>query len=87
MLKNVLKEIDTAKIFSVSAIAKNLNTTEALIEEAIMQLIRMGYIDEDKSSSTCETSCNSCSMSSMCNIMTLKTISITDKGKKLLKNI
>ena len=57
MLKNVLKEISIAKIFSTSVIAQNLNITEALVEEAIEQLSRMGYIEEDMGSPTCETKC------------------------------
>lgn len=86
MLKDILKEISIAKVFSISIIAKNLNTTESLVEEAIEQLSRMKYIAEDMGSPTCETKCSSCPMSS-CNTTPLKTISITSKGEKLLKNI
>ena len=84
MLKNVLKEISIAKIFSTSVIAQNLNITEALVEEAIEQLSRMGYIEEDMGSPTCETKCSGCSISS-CNTTPLKTLSITKKGSKLLE--
>lgn len=83
MLKDVLKEISIARIFSKQVIAQNLNTTEALVEEAIEQLSRMGYITEDMGSPTCETKCSGCSISS-CNVTPLKTLSITDKGSKLL---
>ena len=83
MLKDVLKEISIARIFSKQVIAQNLNKTEALVEEAIEQLSRMGYITEDMGSPTCETKCSGCSISS-CNVTPLKTLSITDKGSKLL---
>ena len=84
MLKNVLREISMAKVFSASVIAKNLNITEALVDEAIEQLSRMGYITEDMGSPTCETKCSGCSISS-CNVTPLKTLSITKKGSKLLE--
>ena len=83
MLKDVLKEISIAKVFSKQLIAQNLNITEALVEEAIEQLSRMGYITEDMGSPTCETKCTGCSVTS-CNVTPIKTLSITDKGSKLL---
>ncbi len=87
MLKNILKEISEAKIFSISLIANNLNISEALVEDAVEQLLRMGYIVEDMGSPTCETKCSGCSMKSLCKVVPIKTVSITDKGKKLLENI
>jgi len=87
MLKDVLREISLAKLFSISLISKSLNISESLVEEAIEQLSRMGYIMEDMGSPTCETKCSGCTMSSMCNTIPLKTISITDKGKRLLENM
>lgn len=85
MLKDVLKAISVAKVFSVPAIAKDLDLSEDMVEAAIEQLGRMGYITEDMGSPTCETKCSGCSLSS-CNTIPLKTISITDKGRKLLEN-
>lgn len=86
MLKGILKEISVAKIFSIPNIAKNLNTSEALVEEGIDQLSRMGYLIEDMGSPTCETKCSGC-MISHCNTIPLKTLSITEKGEKLLINV
>lgn len=86
MIKDVLKEISIAKVLDTGKIAKNLNLTEALVEEAIEQLSRMGYVIEDMGSHTCETKCSSCPISS-CNTIPLKTLSITEKGKKLLNNM
>lgn len=87
MLKNVLKELSIARAFSVSNIARTLNTSEALVEESINQLSRMGYIVEDMGSPSCETTCSGCSMKSLCNTTPLKTISLTEKGRALLENI
>lgn len=85
MLKDILKEISIAKVFSKSLIAKNLNISETMVEDAIKQLSRMGYITEDMGSPTCETKCSGCSISS-CNTIPLKTLSITDKGSRLLES-
>lgn len=86
MLKNVLKEIRNSRVLDISLIAQDLNITEALVEESISQLERMGYVVEDMGSYTCETKCSSCKVSN-CNATPLKTLSITDKGEKLLNKI
>ncbi|HAE91290.1 HTH domain-containing protein [Tissierella praeacuta] len=86
MLRDVLKEISNAKVFSVSLIAKKLNISETLVEDAVKELSRMNYIIEDMGSPTCETKCSGCSMKAFCNTVPIKTISLTDKGMKLLKH-
>jgi DNA-binding IclR family transcriptional regulator len=86
MLKDVLKEISSSRVLDISAIAKNLNITSALVKELISQLERMGYVTEDMGSYTCESKCSSCTVSN-CNTIQLKTLSITNKGEKLLKTI
>lgn len=85
MLKEVLEEINNSDYISKANIAIKLNTSEGLIEDAFSQLIRMGYIEEDKGISDCEISCGSCPYSTSCNKVYLNTIAITEKGKKLLK--
>lgn len=86
MIKEILKEISMAKVLDTSKIAKKLNITEALVEQGIKQLSRMGYIKEDMGSYTCETKCSSCHISN-CNTTPLKTLSITAKGEKALENM
>lgn len=86
MIKDVLKEISVAKVLDTNKIARKLNLTEALVEEAIEQLSRMGFIIEDMGSHTCETKCSSCPLSS-CDSISLKTLTITKKGQKVLDNI
>lgn len=83
MLKDVLYQLNNIKIFSKTLIGKNLNISESLVEDAINQLIRMGYVVDNIQSLSCEHTCSGCSSSS-CN-EPMKTLSITDKGKKLLK--
>jgi len=87
MIKEVLKEISKVRVYSTSSIANNLNINEELVEEAIFQLIRMGYIVEDETSPDCNVKCSGCAYSSICNAKSIKTLSITEKGKLLLENI
>lgn len=83
MLKKVLKEVYDSKLFSRSAIARDLNISESMVDELVSQLIRMGYISEDLGSPTCQSKCSGCSISS-CNTIPIKMLSVTDKGKNLL---
>lgn len=85
MLKDVLKEISKSNIFSKSTISKNLNISELMVEELVNQLIRMGYLEEDLGSPTCESKCSGCHITS-CNLIPIKMFSVTEKGKNLLKN-
>lgn len=85
MLKKVLYEINNSRVYSKALIGKNLNISETMVEDLVNQLIRMGYIDEDLGSPTCESKCSGCSISS-CKTIPIKMLSITEKGKKLLNN-
>lgn len=85
MLKNILKEINEAKVFSKVLIGKNLNISVGMVEDLVNQLIRMGYVNEDLGSPTCESKCSGCSISS-CKTIPIKMLSITEKGKTLLKS-
>lgn len=83
MLKNVLKEIYEAKLYSTALIGKNLNVSEGMVDDIVNQLIRMGYVIEDLGSPTCESKCSGCSISS-CKTTPIKMLSISPKGVKLL---
>ena len=87
MLKDVLREINNSNGFSKSIIGKKLNISEGMVEDLINQLIRMNYLNEDKGSPTCETTCGSCAYAKNCNTTPVKIYKVTEKGKLLLKNI
>ncbi len=84
MLKNVLNEVNNSKFFSKALIGRNLNISETMVDELINQLVRMGYLSEDIGSPTCQSKCAGCSISN-CKTIPIKMISITEKGKRLLK--
>ena len=86
MIKDILKEISVAHVLDTAKIAKKLNITVALVEQAIEQLSRMGYITEDMGSHSCETKCSSCPLAN-CDSIPLRTLAITEKGLKALDNI
>ena len=85
MLKDVLREINNASVFSLSKIGASLNISEDMVDELVGQLVRMGYLIEDMGSPTCETKCSGCFVSS-CNTIPLKMYSVSTKGKALLNN-
>lgn len=85
MLKDVLREISTASVFSTSKIGIALNISEDMVNELVGQLVRMGYLIEDLGSPTCETKCSGCFVST-CNTIPLKMYSVSTKGKSLLNN-
>lgn len=86
MIKDILKEISIAQVLDTGKIANKLNITEALVEQAIEQLSRMGYISEDMGSHSCETKCSSCPLAN-CTTTPLRTLAITEKGEKALDSM
>ena len=85
MLKNILKEIGDSRVFSKSKLAQDLDISEAMIDDMISQLIRMGYLAEDLGSPTCQTVCGSCPYARSCNINPIKMYYLSEKGKNYLK--
>jgi len=77
--------IKNEKYISKSKIAKNLNTTEDVVEQAFSQLYSMGYI-KIENTKDCSHKCNGCAFASLCNKVPLNTIIITEKGEKILDN-
>jgi predicted transcriptional regulator len=86
LLKDILRMIKNEKYISKSKIAKELNTTEAVIEQAFSQLYNMGYIKIQNSTDCSSHKCSGCSFAAFCNKMPLNTIIITEKGEKILNN-
>jgi len=85
LLKEVLKEINDSDYISKANIAIKLNKTEGLIEDAFSQLTRMGYIKEDDGTNNCNIPCGNCPYAKSCNKVHVNTITITEKGQKLLQ--
>jgi tRNA G26 N,N-dimethylase Trm1 len=85
MLKEVLKEIKEADFYSKQQIANNLGVSENVLVDMINTLVRMGYLNEDLGSPTCETKCSGCSVSS-CNTIPIKMLSITEKGERKINS-
>ncbi|HZK02342.1 MAG TPA: FeoC-like transcriptional regulator [Anaerovoracaceae bacterium] len=84
MLKELLIAIKSSEYISKSDISKELKVSEELVEEGFEQLIRMGYIEEVSRGISCDIGCNSCPLSKSCDKMPIRTIIITEKGKRLL---
>ena len=84
MLREILKEINGSDYISKANIAIKLNINLGLIEDAFSQLVRMGYIKEDDNISNCVSECKGCAFAKTCNKSPVKTVTITEKGKKLL---
>jgi len=85
MLKEVLKEIKEADFYSKQQIANNLGVSENVLVDMINTLVRMGYLNEDLGSPTCDTKCSGCSVSS-CNTIPIKMLSITEKGERKINS-
>ena len=83
MLKEILKELYTSRTYSKFSIGKSLNISENMVEDMVFQLIRMGYVEEDMGSPTCESKCRGCTVSN-CNVTPIRMLSVTEKGKKVL---
>jgi len=84
MLKEILRIINKKGYISKSQIASSLNTTEDMIEMGLEQLIRMGFIREEKEVPSCSASCGSCPYQSSCNKTIVKSFEISDKGNEFL---
>jgi DNA-binding transcriptional MocR family regulator len=83
MLVETLREIKRQPIFSKKSLADKLNVSEDMVGNALEQLKRMGYLEEEKPSH-CSGNCKFCSFN--CSSSSLNTMVITPKGKKLLSS-
>jgi DNA-binding transcriptional MocR family regulator len=84
MLKRLLNEIYRSEVFSKADFSKKLNLSEEMIDSAMEELVRMGYIIEEMGSPICESKCKSCAFSK-CTTLPIKMFTISDKGEKLLE--
>ncbi len=85
MLKDILKKVNDEGYFSKSALAKSLNSSEQTVEEALNQLVRMGYLIKEETSQTCATACSTCPMAKSCGKEIVQMYRLTDKGLAMAK--
>ncbi|WP_077369347.1 FeoC-like transcriptional regulator [Anaerosalibacter sp. Marseille-P3206] len=84
MLIDTLKQINNSSVFSKKSLARELKTSEEMVEVLINQLLQMGYLKKEVQGFKCSGNCSGCSIS--CKEQNLgETFIITDKGKKLLQ--
>lgn len=84
MLKELLVEIKKADYISKSILVEKLGQPAAVIEDGFAQLIRLGYLKEDGTATSCEMPCGACPYANLCNKVPVKTMMITEKGEKLV---
>lgn len=86
MLMDILREIDTTGYLSKSILASKFNVDINMIDMMVEQLLQMNYLVEDKALDFDKSSCKGCAYASNCNKISLKSYSISEKGKNILKN-
>ena len=90
MLEEVLREIKNAGYISKANIAAALGINTGLIEDAISQLIRLGYLkvsteNEAMAIGHCDRQCAGCPVGRHCTQqLPVNLFTITNKGEKLL---
>ncbi len=84
MLIDILKRIDKYGYLSRSHLARELNSSEMLIDDGIQRLVQMGYLLQHVTSLDCMDSCGACPMAKGCHKEIVKTYEITHKGKALI---
>lgn len=82
MLEAILNIIKRDGYISRSKIAEELGIDEKIISDGIDQLIRMGYLTQESTSSDCNTFCKSCPSAKSCSKEIVKTFKLTEKRKK-----
>lgn len=87
MLRELLKEINTADYVAKAALAAKLGKPAVLVEGGFEELVRLGYLVEDAGADCGDLPCGRCPYASMCQKKPLKTWTITDKGKSLLASV
>lgn len=89
MLEAVLREIQKNGYLSKNQIAAALGTSPGLVEEALTQLINLGYLKVEDGSSppaACGQHCAGCLYSRQCaRRLPFKTVVLTGKGERLLR--
>lgn len=84
MLREILSIIRETGYISKSQIAQELDSTEDLVEMGLDQLIRMGFILEEKKNTSCSSSCGSCPYAKACNKTIVRSFELAEKADLFL---
>lgn len=84
----ILKRLAQGGIYSNKVMAKELDIDESLVQQMILQLQRLGYIEKEKMEH-CSSECNCCDSSKKgcCGIhnIDINIWKITNKGQEVIK--
>ena len=80
MLKDMLRIIKRDGYIARARIADELNISEGMVDDGMIQLLRMGYLIEEKTGTDCPTACSKCPYAKSCNKEIVKSFRISDKG-------
>ncbi len=84
MLKDLLIHINDTGYFSKPLLARTLGLSEAMVDEGLTQLLRMGYMQEEETPVFCADDCSGCAFASFCHKELVKMYQLTDRGRALL---
>lgn len=60
MLIDTLKKINNTSVFSKKSLARELNTSEEMVDVLINQLMQMGYLKKEIQGFKCSGNCSGC---------------------------
>ena len=84
MLKELLAHINGNGYFSKPLLARTLNISEAMVDEALAQLLRMGYMKEEETPTSWADGGSGCAFAACCHKELVKMYQLTDRGRALL---
>ena len=83
MLQDILKIITRDGYISRTQIAEELKVDLNIIDEGISQLLRMGYLEEERTGENCSTFCGNCPFAKNCNKEIVKTFKLSEKASNI----
>ncbi|NMB32906.1 MAG: winged helix-turn-helix transcriptional regulator [Clostridium sp.] len=80
MLKNILKIIDRDGYISRTQLARELGISKEMVDEGMNQIMRMGYLQEEKTGIDCSTTCAGCPFAKSCSKEIVRGFKISERG-------
>ncbi|NLJ79764.1 MAG: hypothetical protein GX335_01915 [Firmicutes bacterium] len=87
MLKELLKAVRDGDYVSKSALAEQFARPVPFIEAGLAELVRMDYLQESENLQLCDLPCGKCPYTGFCSQTPFKTITVTEKGERLLRTL